>query len=109
MCFSFTDDGEEMQEKLDFTYNTTQPYNIEFGQTKSQAQTRGKWKNPTDNRKHFTELYWKIQIPGTHTLREESSQTNVILQYKLLAAILSAVCSVIEQSYYVLHFYYTRL
>ncbi len=31
-----------------------------------------------------------------HTLREESSQTNVILQYKLLAAILSAVCSVIQ-------------
>ncbi len=29
------------------------------------------------------------------TLRKESSQTNVILQYKLLAAILSAVCSVI--------------
>ncbi len=42
-----------------------------------------------------------------HTLREESSQTNVILQYKLLAAILSAVCSVIQQSYYVLHVYYT--
>ncbi len=31
-------------------------------------------------------------------LREESIQTNVILQYKLLAAILSAVCSVIQQS-----------
>ncbi len=29
------------------------------------------------------------------TLREESIQTNVILQYKLLTAILSAVCSVI--------------
>ncbi len=41
------------------------------------------------------------------TPREESSQTNVILQYKLLASILSAVCSVIEQSWYVLHFYYT--
>ncbi len=41
------------------------------------------------------------------TLREESSQTNVILHYKLLAAILSAVCSVIQQSQYVLHFYYT--
>ncbi len=35
---------------------------------------------------------------GSDTLREESSQTNVILQYKLLAAILSAVCSVIQQS-----------
>ncbi len=34
----------------------------------------------------------------TATLREESSQTNVILQYKLLATILSAVCSVIQQS-----------
>ncbi len=33
-----------------------------------------------------------------HTLREESSQTNVILQYKLQAVILSAVCSVIQQS-----------
>ncbi len=32
------------------------------------------------------------------TLREESSQTNVILQYKLLAAMLSADCSVIQQS-----------
>ncbi len=31
------------------------------------------------------------------TLREESSQTNIILQYKLLASILSAVCSVIQQ------------
>ncbi len=29
------------------------------------------------------------------TIREESHQTNVILQYKLLASILSAVCSVI--------------
>ncbi len=34
----------------------------------------------------------------TYTLREESSQTNVILQYKLLAAIVSAVCNVIQQS-----------
>ncbi len=32
------------------------------------------------------------------TLWEESSQNNVILQYKLLASILSAVCSVIQQS-----------
>ncbi len=31
-------------------------------------------------------------------LREESSQTNVILQHKLLASILSAVCCVIQQS-----------
>ncbi len=41
------------------------------------------------------------------TLREESSQANVILLYKLLASILSAICSVIQQSLYVLHFYYT--
>ncbi len=47
------------------------------------------------------ELKWFIQhnikmwIP---TLREESSQTNVILHYKLLASILSAVYSVIQQS-----------
>ncbi len=33
-----------------------------------------------------------------YTLREESSQTNVILQYKLLASILSVVCSVIQLS-----------
>ncbi len=39
-------------------------------------------------------------------LTEESSQTNVILQYKLLSSIKSAVCSVIQQSMYVLHFYY---
>ncbi len=43
----------------------------------------------------------------TPTLREESCQTNVILQYKLLASIWSAVCSVIQQIYYVLHLYYT--
>ncbi len=41
-----------------------------------------------------------------HTLREESTQTNVVLQYKLLAAILSAVCNVIQQSYYILDVYY---
>ncbi len=33
--------------------------------------------------------------PFTGILREESNQTNVNLQYKLLAAILSAVYSVI--------------
>ncbi len=33
-----------------------------------------------------------------YTLREESTHTNVILQYKLLAAILNVVCSVIQQS-----------
>ncbi len=41
------------------------------------------------------------------TLRVESSQTNVILQYKLLASILGAVCSVIQQSQYIFHFHYT--
>ncbi len=30
------------------------------------------------------------------TLTDESGQTNVILQYKLMALILSAVCSVIQ-------------
>ncbi len=62
-----------------------------------------------------SEMYWQIKYTvrqkGTRilsynkehfrqilTLREESSQTNVILQYKLLAAILIAVCSVIQQS-----------
>ncbi len=39
-----------------------------------------------------------IIIYDRTTLREESSLTNVILQYKLLAAILRAVCSVIHQS-----------
>ncbi len=34
----------------------------------------------------------------TATLREESCQTNVILQYNLLTAILFAVCSIIQQS-----------
>ncbi len=32
------------------------------------------------------------------TRREESSQTNVILQYKLLQSILNAICSLIQQS-----------
>ncbi len=32
-------------------------------------------------------------------LREESSKTNVILVYKLFASILSAICSVIQQSF----------
>ncbi len=41
------------------------------------------------------------------TLREDYSQTNVILQYKLLASILSAVWSVIKQLLYELYFYYT--
>ncbi len=36
-----------------------------------------------------------ILLYGCPTLREESSRTNVILQFKLLAAILSAVCGVI--------------
>ncbi len=40
---------------------------------------------------------WLIMLMSP-TLREESSQTNVILQYKLLASILIAVCSVIQQS-----------
>ncbi len=40
----------------------------------------------------------KCKSDNYYTLREESSQTYVILQYKLLAAILSAVCSVIQQS-----------
>ncbi len=44
----------------------------------------------------FYSRYWELQ-PCFSTLREEFSQTNVILQYKLLASILSAVCSVIQQ------------
>ncbi len=37
-------------------------------------------------------------MPQITTLRKESSQTNAILQYKLLAAILSADCCIIQQS-----------
>ncbi len=53
------------------------------------------------NVNYFLQLFLLPQIQDkSHlpTLREESSQTNVILQYTLLAAILSAVCSVIQQS-----------
>ncbi len=39
-----------------------------------------------------------MKLVNNSALREESSLTNVILQYKLLASILSAVCSVIQQS-----------
>ncbi len=39
-----------------------------------------------------------VKSATIYTLREESRETNVILQYKLLASILSAVCSVIQQS-----------
>ncbi len=55
---------------------------------------------------HYYVLSSAISRCGT-TLREESSQTNVILECKLLALILSAVCSVIQQSQYVFHIYYT--
>ncbi len=43
---------------------------------------------------------WRTRdwVASVYTIREESSQTNAILQYKLLASILSAVCSVIQQS-----------
>ncbi len=44
-----------------------------------------------------TSVCFYVQI-YVDTLREESSQTNVILQYKLLPGILSTVCSVIQQS-----------
>ncbi len=45
------------------------------------------------------DLYSKVlYLISIDTLREESNQTNVILQYILLAAILIAVCSVIQQS-----------
>ncbi len=43
------------------------------------------------------------------TLREESSQTNVILQYKLLAAILSAVSTVIVCIALLLHIIYSEI
>ncbi len=39
---------------------------------------------------------WLCTCYRVSALREESSQTNVILQYKLLAAILSAVCIVMH-------------
>ncbi len=53
----------------------------------------------------YTNRYYPKYV--SHAPREESSQTNVILQHKLLAARLSTVCSVIQQSSYVLHVYYT--
>ncbi len=46
----------------------------------------------------FPLLFVIVKFMGWPTLREESSQTNFILQYKLLASILSAVCNVIQQS-----------
>ncbi len=48
-----------------------------------------------------------VQLNVKWRLQSTLRQTNVILQYKLLALMLSAVCSVIQQSEYVLHFYYT--
>ncbi len=45
-----------------------------------------------------TDLNYIMYFCFTTTLREESSQTNVILQYKLLAAISGAVFGVIQQS-----------
>ncbi len=47
---------------------------------------------------NFSSEYLNFVSEIFPTLREESSQTNVILQYKLLAEILTAVCSVIQQS-----------
>ncbi len=44
---------------------------------------------------YLASKYMTLYILLTSTLREESSQNNVILKYKLQAAILSAVCSVI--------------
>ncbi len=53
----------------------------------------------TDQIFHFDYLHErKLFLFVLSTLREESSQTNGILQYKLLAAIFSAVYSVIQQS-----------
>ncbi len=40
----------------------------------------------------------KSDLFCSHSEKIESSETNVILQYKLLASILNAVCSVIQQS-----------
>ncbi len=49
------------------------------------------------------QLYHGLNLSiSLHTLREESSQTNVILHYKLLASILSAVCIVLFYYFYYL-------
>ncbi len=49
-----TGDGEEM---LDITYNTIQPYHIEFGQIKeSRTDHRKNRKNPNHDSKHCTKL-----------------------------------------------------
>ncbi len=46
----------------------------------------------------FAKFGFTDNPPPVPTLREESNQTNVILQYILLASIWSAACSVIQQS-----------
>ncbi len=51
----------------------------------------------SDYLENHREIYNYFIWNSTATLREESSQTNIILQYKLLAAILSAVCSIIQR------------
>ncbi len=58
-------------------------------------------KNHAANRAGSFKLWHCIQLYTAMwvcTLRKESSQTNIILQYKLLTAILSAVCSLIQKS-----------
>ncbi len=47
---------------------------------------------------HLDQYNGRQPFGQLYALREESCQTYVMLQYKLLAAILSAVCSVIQQS-----------
>ncbi len=54
--------------------------------------------DPEYTRACFILKITNLPVTSLSTLREESSQTNVILQYNVMASILSAVCHVIQQS-----------
>ncbi len=81
----------EIQTTIAWSTFVAQPYNIRTLWSFWYMLLRGN---------HFTILNnkWVYLHTVPTTLREESNQTYVILQYKLLASIVSAVCSVIHQS-----------
>ncbi len=62
------------------------------------CSTTPPWHDPDKHIYTYIHIYKNIKKSSSNALREESSQTNVILQYKLLASILSAVCRIIQQS-----------
>ncbi len=75
---------------------TTGTSNIDTTHTHTHTNTQTHTHTYTHIHTHTTIL--NIIVIVDNKMREESRQTNIILQYKLLAAILSAVCSVIQQS-----------